>query len=51
MYKDLKKYYWWENMKQDVANFVANCTTCQQIKAEHRKPSGELQPLPVPMWK
>ena len=21
MYKDLKKYYWWENMKRDVADF------------------------------
>ena len=38
-------------MKRDVANFVASCITCQQIKAEHRKPSRELQPLPVPMWK
>ena len=51
MYKDLKKYYWQENMKRDVADFVANCITCQQINAEHRKPSGELQPLPVLMWK
>ena len=51
MYKDLKKYYWWENMKRDVADFVANCITYQQIKAEHRKPNEELQPLPIPMWK
>ena len=51
MYKDLKKHYWWDNTKKDMAVFVAKCITCQQIKAEHRKPSRELQPLTVPMWK
>ena len=25
--------------------------TCQQVKAEHQKPSGKLQPLPIPEWK
>ena len=38
-------------MKGDIADFVSKCVTCQQIKAEHRKPSGELQPLPIPEWK
>ena len=24
---------------------------CQQVKAEHRKPSGKMNPLPIPQWK
>ena len=51
MYKDLKQHYWWNNMKKDVADFVAKCLVCQQIRIEHRKPGGELKPLPVPEWK
>ena len=51
MYKDIKKYYWWENMKRDVAEYVSKCLTCQQIRVEHMRPGGELQPLPVPDWK
>ena len=38
-------------MKGDVAEFVARCLTCQKVKIEHRRPGGELQPLPVPFWK
>jgi hypothetical protein len=30
---------------------VARCDTCQRTKAEHQKPVGLLQPLPVPKWK
>ena len=49
--KDLKKFYWWPGMKKDVANFVARCLTCQQVKAENHRPQGELQPLEIPEWK
>nr|XP_027078768.1 uncharacterized protein LOC113702032 [Coffea arabica] len=48
MYQDLKKLYWWAGMKREIAQFVQTCLTCQQIKAEHQKPSGLLQPLEVP---
>ena len=51
MYKDLKSHFWWNNMKGDIANYVAKCLTCQQVKIEHQKPSGELQPLTIPQWK
>ena len=51
MYKDLKRHYWWDNMKKDVADFVSKCLTCQQIKIEHQRPGGELQPLKTPQWK
>ncbi|KAK6160770.1 hypothetical protein DH2020_004151 [Rehmannia glutinosa] len=51
MYKDLKRSYWWVNMKNQVAEFVARCLTCQQVKAEHQRPSRLLQPLRIPEWK
>ena len=51
MYQDLKRHYWWKGMKSDVARFVARCLTCQQVKTEHQRPAGLLQPLPVAEWK
>lgn len=51
MYQDLKRKYWWKGMKRDVANYVAKCSVCQQVKAEHQKPSGLMQPLIIPEWK
>jgi len=47
----LKTHYWWPGMKRDIAEYVARCLTCQQVKAEHQKPGGLLQPLPIPIWK
>jgi hypothetical protein len=43
--------YWWRGMKKEIAQYVAQCDTCQRMKAEHQKPAGLLQPLPVPEWK
>jgi hypothetical protein len=51
MYKDLKTQYWWNGMKQDVAEHVALCDTCQRVKAEHQRPAGLLKPLKIPEWK
>ncbi|GJR78304.1 putative nucleotidyltransferase, ribonuclease H, partial [Tanacetum coccineum] len=51
MYRDLKQYFWWNGMKQDVAMFVSKCMTCQQVKIKHQRASGLLQPLEIPMWK
>ncbi|WRX12995.1 Integrase zinc-binding domain - like 9 [Theobroma cacao] len=51
MYRTIKESYWWSGMKRDIAEFVVKCLTCQQIKAEHQKPSGTLQPLLIPEWK
>ena len=42
MYKDIKSLYWWLGMKKEVADFIARCLTCQQVKAEHQKPAGLL---------
>jgi hypothetical protein len=38
-------------MKKEIAQFVARCDICQRTKAEHQKPAGLLQPLPIPEWK
>ena len=38
-------------MKREVAEYVSKCFICQQVKAERQKPSGLLQPLPIPEWK
>ncbi|XP_017970404.1 PREDICTED: uncharacterized protein LOC108660660 [Theobroma cacao] len=51
MYRTIKESYWWSGMKRNIAEFVAKYLTCQQIKAEHQKLSGTLQPLPIPEWK
>lgn len=51
MYQDLKQYYWWKGMKREVAEFVARCLVCQQVKAEHQRPAGLLKPLDIPEWK
>jgi hypothetical protein len=48
MYQDLKENFWWSNMKVNIAKYVSERDTCQRIKASHLKPSGTLQPLPIP---
>ena len=37
-------------MKRDVTEYVSKCLTCQQVKAEHKVPTGLLNPLPIPQW-
>ena len=51
MYQDLRRQYYWSEMKRHVGDFVRRCLTCQQVKAEHQKPVGLLQPLEVAEWK
>jgi hypothetical protein len=43
--------YWWPGMKYDIGRYVQECTVCLQVKAEHQKPYGSLQPLSIPVWK
>jgi len=38
-------------MKREIVSYVAECDVCQRVKAEHLKPAGTLQPLPIPSWK
>jgi len=51
MYKDLKESFWWNGMKSNVTDFVAQCLVCQKAKIEHQRLRGTLQPLEVPQWK
>lgn len=39
--------FYWPQMKEDVESYVKTCLVCQQDKIEHKKPGGELDPLPI----
>ncbi|GKD01649.1 putative reverse transcriptase domain-containing protein [Tanacetum coccineum] len=45
MYQDMKKLYWWPNMKANIATYFSKCLTCAKVKAEHQRPSGLLRSL------
>ncbi|GJX46007.1 putative reverse transcriptase domain-containing protein [Tanacetum coccineum] len=45
MYQDMKKLYWWPNMKANIATYVSKCLTFAKVKAEHQRPSGLLGKL------
>ncbi|GJU86402.1 putative reverse transcriptase domain-containing protein [Tanacetum coccineum] len=51
MYQDMKKLYWWPNMKADIATYVNKCLTYAKVKAEHQRPSGLLVQPKIPEWK
>ncbi|GJX23669.1 putative reverse transcriptase domain-containing protein [Tanacetum coccineum] len=51
MYQDLKKLYWWPNMKAKIATYVSKCLTCAKVKIEYQKPSGLLVQPEIPQWK
>nr|GEW17917.1 hypothetical protein [Tanacetum cinerariifolium] len=48
MYQDLKKLYWWPNMKAKITTYVSKCLTCAKVKAEYQKPSGLLVQPAIP---
>ncbi|GKF53418.1 putative reverse transcriptase domain-containing protein, partial [Tanacetum coccineum] len=48
MYQDLKKLYWWPNMKAEIATYVSKCLTCAKVKIEYQKPSGLLVQPEIP---
>ncbi|GJR33547.1 putative reverse transcriptase domain-containing protein [Tanacetum coccineum] len=51
MYQDMKKLYWWPNMKADIATYVSKWLTCAKVKAEHQRPLGLLVQPEIPEWK
>ena len=38
-------------MKREIARYVAECDTCQRVKADHLRKAGLLNPLKIPVWK
>ncbi|GJU64558.1 putative reverse transcriptase domain-containing protein [Tanacetum coccineum] len=51
MCQDMKKLYWWPNMKADIATYVSKCLTCAKVKAEYQSPLGLLVQPAIPEWK
>ena len=51
MVTTVKKHYFFHKMIFDIADFIAKCLECQQIKTKHQHPVGLLQPFPILMWK
>ncbi|WMV32978.1 hypothetical protein MTR67_026363 [Solanum verrucosum] len=51
MYCSLREVYWWNNMKIDIADFVAKCPNCQKVKVEYQKPGSVTKEISIPTWK
>nr|GEX09529.1 reverse transcriptase domain-containing protein [Tanacetum cinerariifolium] len=50
MYQDLKKLYWWPNIKAEIATYVSKCMTCAKVKAEHQNPSDRDSKFASRFW-
>ena len=44
----LRQRFWWPSMAADTQSFVRACAVCARNKTPNLRPSGLLQPLPVP---
>nr|GEX22613.1 putative reverse transcriptase domain-containing protein [Tanacetum cinerariifolium] len=51
MYQDIKKLYWWPNIKANIATYVSKCLTYATVKAEHQRPLGLLVQPEIPQRK
>ncbi|GKB38336.1 putative reverse transcriptase domain-containing protein [Tanacetum coccineum] len=51
MYQDLRRLYWWPNMKAEIATYVSKCLTCAKVKIEYHKPSSLLVQPEILQWK
>ncbi|MCO5548854.1 hypothetical protein L7F22_002316 [Adiantum nelumboides] len=50
-YEKIKSTFFWPGMKLDAKNYVRECFQCQQVKIEHKRMPGDLQPLDIPLQK
>jgi hypothetical protein len=51
MITDTRKQLYCPGLKKYIVEYLAKCIECQQVKSEHRHPTGLLQPLPILEWK
>ncbi|GJT22032.1 putative reverse transcriptase domain-containing protein [Tanacetum coccineum] len=51
IYHDLKKLYWWPNMKGEITTYVSKYLTYAKVKGEYQKPSGLLVEPEISQWK
>ena len=47
-YAKIARLYYWPGMSANIRRHVKECDACQRTKPSTQKPSGELQPLPIP---
>jgi len=47
----MKKFYYWMNLKRDVAEFVVRCFDYQRVKVKCKHPGGLVKPIAIPEWK
>nr|GEU57237.1 reverse transcriptase domain-containing protein [Tanacetum cinerariifolium] len=50
MNHDLKKLYWWPNIKAENATYVCKCLTHSKFKAKYQKPPGLLVQPEITQW-
>jgi len=43
----VNKFYYWPNLKKEVAEFMARCLDCLQVKLECKHLGGLLQPITI----
>lgn len=44
----VSRVYWWQGWRKDTELFVDTCDCCQRYKHSRQRPSGLLEPLPIP---
>ncbi|GJW04053.1 putative reverse transcriptase domain-containing protein [Tanacetum coccineum] len=45
IYQDLKKLYWWPNMKEEIATYVSKCLKCAKVIVDRLTKSAHFLPM------